>query len=49
MQPLTEMAGVATRMVLDLAARGSRPNTLRVELATTLVERSNTAAPSATS
>ncbi|MCC9306535.1 LacI family DNA-binding transcriptional regulator [Kitasatospora sp. RB6PN24] len=42
-QPLTEMAEVATRMVLDLA-RGSRPSTLRVELATTLVERGSTAA-----
>ncbi|MFE9428837.1 LacI family DNA-binding transcriptional regulator [Kitasatospora sp. NPDC006697] len=46
-QPLTEMAEVATRMVLDLA-RGAQPSTLRVELATTLVERSSTAAPPAT-
>ena len=43
-QPLTEMAEVAARMVIDLA-RGHRPNTLRVDLATTLVERSSTAPP----
>ncbi|WP_232248194.1 LacI family DNA-binding transcriptional regulator [Streptacidiphilus rugosus] len=43
-QPLTEMAEVATRMVLDLA-RGVQPSTVRVELATSLVERSSTAAP----
>ncbi|MFE0463718.1 LacI family DNA-binding transcriptional regulator [Kitasatospora sp. NPDC058965] len=43
-QPLTEMAEVATRMVLDLA-RGNRPSTVRVELATTLVERDSTAPP----
>jgi LacI family transcriptional regulator, xylobiose transport system transcriptional regulator len=43
-QPLTEMAEVAARMVIDLA-RGNRPNTLRVDLATTLVERSSTAPP----
>ncbi|MCZ4119855.1 LacI family DNA-binding transcriptional regulator [Streptomyces sp. H39-S7] len=41
-QPLTEMAEVATRMVIDLA-RGNRPSTLRVDLATSLVERSSTA------
>nr|WP_245983933.1 LacI family DNA-binding transcriptional regulator [Streptomyces tateyamensis] len=45
-QPLTEMAEVATRMVLDLA-RGNRPGTLRVELSTTLVERDSTAPPAA--
>ena len=45
-QPLTEMAEVATRMVLDLA-RGKRPSTLRVDLATSLVERSSTMRPRA--
>ncbi|TDT98398.1 LacI family transcriptional regulator [Streptomyces sp. 846.5] len=45
-QPLTEMAEVATRMVLDLA-RGRRPSTLRVDLATSLVERSSTMRPRA--
>ena len=45
-QPLTEMAEVATRMVLDLA-RGKRPSTLRVDLATSLVERSSTMPPRA--
>ncbi|WP_328806800.1 LacI family DNA-binding transcriptional regulator [Streptacidiphilus fuscans] len=43
-QPLTEMAEMAARMVIDLA-RGGRPATLRVDLATTLVERSSTAPP----
>lgn len=43
-QPLTEMAEVATRMVIDLA-RGNPPSTLRVDLATSLVERSSTAPP----
>jgi LacI family xylobiose transport system transcriptional regulator len=43
-QPLTEMAEVATRMVLDLA-RGRKPSTLRVDLATSLVERSSTMRP----
>ncbi|MEY9844106.1 LacI family DNA-binding transcriptional regulator [Streptacidiphilus sp. MAP5-3] len=43
-QPLTEMAEVAARMVIDLA-RGNKPSTLRVDLATSLVERSSTAPP----
>ncbi|MFI2608206.1 LacI family DNA-binding transcriptional regulator [Kitasatospora sp. NPDC018619] len=43
-QPLTEMAETATRLVIDLA-RGARPGTLRVDLATSLVERSSTAPP----
>ncbi|MFD8081509.1 LacI family DNA-binding transcriptional regulator [Kitasatospora sp. NPDC059722] len=43
-QPLTEMAEVATRLVIDLA-RGVQPGTLRVDLATSLVERSSTAPP----
>ena len=43
-QPLTEMAEVATRMVLDLA-HGRKPSTLRVDLATSLVERSSTMPP----
>jgi LacI family xylobiose transport system transcriptional regulator len=45
-QPLTEMAEVAARMVIDLA-RGNKPSTLRVDLATSLVERSSTAPPPA--
>ncbi|MFG2824513.1 LacI family DNA-binding transcriptional regulator [Kitasatospora sp. NPDC048365] len=43
-QPLTEMAEVAARLVIDLA-RGVRPGTQRVDLATSLVERSSTAPP----
>lgn len=43
-QPLTEMAEVAARMVIDLA-RGNPPSALRVDLATSLVERSSTAQP----
>ncbi|GAA0670755.1 LacI family DNA-binding transcriptional regulator [Kitasatospora atroaurantiaca] len=43
-QPLTEMAEVATRLVIDLA-RGVQPGTVRVDLATTLVERGSTAPP----
>ncbi|GAB2712760.1 LacI family DNA-binding transcriptional regulator [Kitasatospora kifunensis] len=43
-QPLTEMAEAATRMVIDLA-RGNPPSTLRMDLATSLVERSSTAPP----
>ncbi|MET9073082.1 LacI family DNA-binding transcriptional regulator [Streptomyces sp. NPDC004232] len=46
-QPLTEMAEVATRMVIDIA-RGNQPSALRVDLATTLVERSSTAPPPST-
>ncbi|WP_235215344.1 LacI family DNA-binding transcriptional regulator [Phaeacidiphilus oryzae] len=41
-QPLTDMAETAARIVLDLA-RGDEPATLRVDLATRLVERSSTA------
>jgi LacI family xylobiose transport system transcriptional regulator len=45
-QPLTEMAEAAARLVLELA-RGDAaiPAATRVELATSLVERSSTAAP----
>ncbi|AUY53535.1 LacI family transcriptional regulator [Streptomyces sp. CB01881] len=43
-QPLTEMAETAARLAIDLA-RGVRPGTLRVDLATSLVERSSTAPP----
>ena len=38
------MAEAAARLVLDLS-RGREPSTLRVDLATRLVERSSTAAP----
>ncbi|MDY0812727.1 LacI family DNA-binding transcriptional regulator [Kitasatospora purpeofusca] len=43
-QPLTEMAETAARLVIDLA-RGGRPGNLRVDLATSLVERGSTAPP----
>ncbi|MFF7153355.1 substrate-binding domain-containing protein [Streptomyces sp. NPDC008139] len=43
-QPLTEMAEAAARLVLDLS-RGKQPSTLRVDLATRLVERSSTRPP----
>ena len=43
-QPLTEMAGMATRMLLALIA-GEEVESTRVELATPLVVRSSTAAP----
>jgi LacI family transcriptional regulator len=43
-QPLTEMAGMGARMLLDLIG-GEELETPRVELATTLVVRSSTAAP----
>ncbi|MGW4161514.1 LacI family DNA-binding transcriptional regulator [Streptomyces sp. NPDC004788] len=43
-QPLTEMAETAARLAIDLA-RGVRPGTLRVDLATSLVERRSTAPP----
>jgi LacI family transcriptional regulator len=43
-QPLMEMAGMATRMVLALG-RGEAPDTRRVELATDLVVRDSTGAP----
>lgn len=45
-QPLQEMASMATRMVLMLAAK-KRPPSLRVELVTELVERGSTAPPPA--
>jgi LacI family xylobiose transport system transcriptional regulator len=41
-QPLTEMAEAAARLVLDLS-RGKQPSTLRVDLATRLVERASSA------
>src|SRR5439155_22734803 len=44
-QPLAEMSAMATRMLLTLAA-GEELDTTRVELATPLVVRSSTAAPS---
>ncbi|MFF2845335.1 LacI family DNA-binding transcriptional regulator [Streptomyces sp. NPDC058001] len=45
-QPLTEMAEAAARLVLDLGrTEGPEPTTTRVELATSLVVRSSTAAP----
>jgi len=43
-QPLTEMAAAAARIVVDLA-RGKEPTATRIELATSLVERSSTAPP----
>lgn len=43
-QPLIEMADHATRLVLRLA-RGERPPTTRIDLATSLVERASTAPP----
>lgn len=43
-QPLVEMAEAAARLTLDLA-RGKKPATLRMDLATRLVVRSSTAAP----
>lgn len=43
-QPLHDMAGTATRMLLDLA-RGITPATTRVDLATELVVRDSTAPP----
>lgn len=45
-QPLSEMAQMATRMLLGLVA-GQGPGTRRVELATELVERASTAPPPA--
>ncbi|TDK25424.1 LacI family transcriptional regulator [Arthrobacter crusticola] len=44
-QPLIQMAEEATRMVLHLRD-GERPNNLRLDLATSLVVRQSTAAPS---
>lgn len=48
-QPLTEMAEAAARLVLELGRSTSRETTTatRVELATSLVVRSSTAAPPA--
>jgi LacI family transcriptional regulator len=43
-QPLRDMAGTATRMVLDLA-RGAEPATTRIDFVTELVVRESTAAP----
>lgn len=43
-QPLVEMAEAAARLTLDLA-RGRKPPTPRMDLATRLVVRSSTAAP----
>jgi LacI family transcriptional regulator len=47
-QPLTEMAGLATRM-LHTMVQGKEPENNRVELATTLVVRSSTLPPPARS
>ncbi len=44
-QPLTEMAEAAAKLVLDLARQEGTPAATRVELATSLVVRSSTAAP----
>ncbi|NUR27435.1 MAG: LacI family DNA-binding transcriptional regulator [Catenulispora sp.] len=43
-QPLRDMAGTATHMVLDLA-KGERPRTTRIDLVTELVVRESTAPP----
>jgi DNA-binding LacI/PurR family transcriptional regulator len=43
-QPLREMAGAATRMLLDLA-RGAEPPSTRIDLVTELVIRESTAPP----
>jgi LacI family xylobiose transport system transcriptional regulator len=43
-QPLAEMGSTAARLVVELAG-GRQPTHTRVELATTLVERSSTAPP----
>jgi DNA-binding LacI/PurR family transcriptional regulator len=43
-QPLRDMAGAATRMLLDLA-RGIEPVSTRIDLVTGLVVRESTAAP----
>jgi LacI family transcriptional regulator/LacI family xylobiose transport system transcriptional regulator len=45
-QPLQEMAATATRLVLAVA-HGEEPENRRVELATDLVVRDSTGAPSA--
>ena len=43
-QPLAEMAAMATRILMGSIA-GSEPETLRIEMATSLVVRESTAAP----
>jgi LacI family transcriptional regulator len=43
-QPLRDMAGTATRMLLDLA-RGDDPATSRIDFVTELVVRESTAPP----
>ena len=43
-QPLAEMAGMGTRMLLSLI-EGEELDTLRVELSTSLIARSSTAPP----
>jgi LacI family transcriptional regulator len=43
-QPLRDMAGTATRMLLDLA-RGAEPPTTRIDFVTELVVRESTAPP----
>ncbi|MEY7979190.1 substrate-binding domain-containing protein, partial [Streptomyces pilosus] len=44
-QPLTEMAEAAAKLVLDLGKGEDSATATRVELATSLVVRSSTAAP----
>ncbi|MFD6563710.1 LacI family DNA-binding transcriptional regulator [Micromonospora profundi] len=43
-QPLGDMAGIATQMLLDLA-KGNEPATSRIDLVTELIVRESTAAP----
>ncbi|WP_037906683.1 LacI family DNA-binding transcriptional regulator [Actinacidiphila yeochonensis] len=43
-QPLTEMAEAAARLVIDIS-RAKEPSTLRVDLATRLIERASSAPP----
>lgn len=43
-QPLRDMAGIATQMLLDLSA-GTAPATSRIDLVTELVVRESTAPP----
>ncbi|CAM5374249.1 LacI family transcriptional regulator OS=Streptomyces alboniger OX=132473 GN=CP975_12560 PE=4 SV=1 [Streptomyces alboniger] len=45
-QPLTEMAEAAAKLVLDLGRAEGTPAATRVELATSLVVRASTGAPS---
>jgi DNA-binding LacI/PurR family transcriptional regulator len=44
-QPLEDMAGLALRMLVNMAHHNVMPHAPRVELATTLVVRSSTAPP----